>query len=140
MRLEPIVARLREAVPALRTVGGALQLTKLTTTPVTPAAYVVPLRDAPTPNLAVNAVRQQARVEFAVVIAVQDVSRPGGEAAFDDVLDALRADIRTALLGWEHPDSDDVMTATGGQLLFYDGGTLFWSDEYVTTVQWRNPA
>jgi len=137
MRLKPVIDRLREQVPTLRIVGGGVDLAKLTTTPATPAAYVVPLRDNPQPNRGVNAVIQTVEHRFGVLLVVRDVSKAQGEAAHDDALDELRQSVFAALLGWQHPDADGVLAYAGGGLQAFDGGVLYWAEEFTVDSQLR---
>ena len=53
-----------------------------------------------------------------------------GAAANVD-LEALRAAVRTALLGWSAPSCDPFEFAAGGLLAFRDG-FLWWQDAYRT--------
>lgn len=134
-----IQARLSSQVATLKKVGGSADLTsaqqdlknKL------PAAYVVENRETPGPNEIVTLVSQRNATRFSVVLALQNLRDPRGEAA-QQALRPIRVSIITALLGWPPGPEYDVCLFGGGRLLKLDDGVLWWQDDFVTSLYLRS--
>lgn len=139
MNLTPVTERLAAETEGFLLIAGAAAFLaagdRLTTSP---AAFVLPLNEAAEPNrLSVGAVRQPFRFAFGILVAVK---APGsvGERHLD-MLQPLRAQVRAALVGWQHPDADDVTTATGGRLVALDTNrVLWWQDDFTLTHHYRS--
>lgn len=95
-----------------------------------PACYVYPLADDTGNAYDVLPGRQSVTQTVSVLIVVRPVESDGISTYAS--LDALRASVRDALLGWI-PDGcyDDVRFA-GGQAEDIIDGDLVWEDRYVT--------
>lgn len=127
-----IIARLQSQVPSLKLVAGAAEFGAASAANplATPAAYVLRLSERGSESLTLARVEQRIGVEIGVVIALRDAADPLGAAANAD-LEALRASVRTALLGWVAPTCDPFIYAAGGLLAFRDGH-LWWQDSFHT--------
>jgi hypothetical protein len=68
-------------------------------------------------------------LSFDVVIAVENarVHRPGET---DDKLLTYRQAVKTLLLGWEVEPQVRPLKFTGGRVLEYTNGDLYWADRY----------
>lgn len=139
MDVTPIIDRLREQCPSplFKSIGGAIELdAAVQSAPATPSAWVMPLAErAETPHLA-SYQAQHVMQDISVVICLTNRRDATGAAASHD-LKALRQAVRAALLGWM-PDSDngEPLAFTGGRLLRFDEGRLWWADEFrvMTTI------
>lgn len=127
-----IIARLQSQVAALKLVAGAAEFgAAADANPIaTPAAYVLRLSERGSESLTLARVEQRVGVEIGVVLALRNAADPLGAAANAD-LEALRASVRTALLGWVAPSCDPFIFGAGGLLAFKDGH-LWWQDSFST--------
>lgn len=131
MDLAPILARLQSELTDFRVVGGAVDLDAVLASarPATPAAYLMPLAEAGGENT-LSSDLQELEVTLAVILAVSNRRDATGAAAGAD-LEALRAQVRQALLGW----TPDAATCTPlwfsqGRVLSFSDGVLWWGDEF----------
>lgn len=139
MDVTPIIDRLREQCPPplFKAVGGAIELdAAIQSAPATPCAWVMPLAEkADAPHLA-SYQAQLVTQDISVVICLTNRRDATGAAAAQD-LKSLRLAVRAALLGWA-PDGEtgDPLAFTGGRLLRFDDGRLWWADEFrvMTTI------
>jgi len=133
-----ISARLRDQVAALKLIGSALDFAVASETepPATPAAYVMLLREVPSPSEVEGCVIQQIGVRIGVVYAIKNVADVKGAAAQVD-LKALRAAGQTALLGWSPTDAEPLERGPGN-LLAFKNRVLWWQDEYLTNIYARS--
>lgn len=136
-----IVTRLTAqiAAPALKKCAGAADFAAAAPdAKQLPAAYVIELANRAERNsLSTLAVSQRNEVRFGVVMAVQNLRDPRGDAAKDDMR-TLREAVMTALLGWQ-PDADyDVVEYGGGRLLELNNMVLWWQDDYITAILERS--
>lgn len=126
------IARLVASAPTLKLVEGAAEYAALKANPPDsrrPAAFVVPLSEVAGPNVLVNAVRQRVAAQLGVVFAVGSLRDPRGEQARLD-LEAVRAEARTALLGWAPTASHDPFEFLRGDLVDLRDGVVWWQDRY----------
>lgn len=125
--------RLQEEVQALKLVAGAteFQAASETNPPVTPAAYVIRLRETGGPRATYSRVEQRVPTEIGIVLVVRNVADAKGAAAGVD-METLRSAVRTALLGWEPTGCDPLEFGAGGLLVFRDQH-LWWQDSYRST-------
>lgn len=122
----------------LSLVAGALEFATASETRPTamPAAYIILLREQPSPSDVANAVVQRIRVSLAVVLALRNAADAKGQAAQAD-LETLRATVQTALLGWAPTDAAPLERGPG-QLLAFRDGVLWWQDVYDTEIYVRS--
>ncbi|NRT54802.1 phage tail terminator protein [Sphaerotilus uruguayifluvii] len=133
MDLTPVITRLRQWCPAgtFRQIGGAAELdAAISSAPVTPSAFVMPLADrADDPYLASYHLQHVMR-HFAIVLCVANRADATGEAAASE-LASRRSAVAMALLGWAPDESTgDPIAYSSGRVLRFADGRLWWSDEY----------
>lgn len=137
--------RLSSQVPALKLVEGAVEFAALMNgeprlPTATPAAFVLPLTENPSPSPFGNGVViQAAPVEVGIVYCARNVADARGEAANAD-LQVLRRAGRDALLAWTPgtEDSPEPLERGPGQLLAFRAGAVWWQDIYRTTIHFRS--
>ncbi len=139
MDLSLIQARLKAMLIGLRTVGLVADLDAAFGGAVTtPSAFVLPLAETGEGIGVLGGAEQRLTHNFGVVHVIsnrRDVK--GGSASLDD-LTQLRANLKTALIGWV-PDATngEAVTFTSGRLLNMDGdGRLWWTDEFQLKDYW----
>ena len=117
MQLETVIAALRARCLSFgsRVAGaGQFKLLPEAAALAVPCAFVIPLDDTPGDSLAMNSVRQELKDSFAVIVAVSNVDDERGQGAAHSV-NALRAELWSALLGWRPELRYDGITYEGGQ-------------------------
>jgi hypothetical protein len=137
--IDPVVTRLRDTVQALKLVGGAADFQNAAESKpkVTPAAFVIPLEELPSPNSMGNVVIQRVAARIGVVWVVRNLSDTKGVQAKED-LDVLRKEGKDALLGWS-PSGDFAPFERGpGALLAFRDGHMWWQDIYQTSFYDRS--
>lgn len=134
-----IIDYLDVQVSALKNVSGAAALAAASADlKQTPAAFVVPMSDRPTPNrTGTMAVQQNNTTRFAVILAVQNLRDARGQKAQDD-LRTLRNNILTTLHGWQPADAFDPIEYGGGRMLQLTNQVLWWQDEFLTAHAMRS--
>lgn len=142
MDLAPVITRLRTqlAGQGFVAIAGSGNLdAAIDTLAATPAAYVQPLAEtAAEPDLA-GAVHQRIAQDFAVVLVVSNLQDATGAAAAAE-LHTRRLAVRAALLGWAPvPANGEPVVFTGGRLLRFESGRLWWTDEFRVMTDYRNP-
>lgn len=128
-----IIGRLLAITPAaFALVEGAAELAALPGNPiVTPAAYVWIDNEAAADNELVNAVRQRVEVDVSVLVIATDVSdRQGASAAA--FIETLKASVRTALVGWEPPSAEDIITFGEAKIVRIRDGAVWCEMTFVT--------
>ncbi|WP_418646557.1 hypothetical protein ACNQFN_11515 [Thauera butanivorans] len=96
-----------------------------------PAAFVVPLSDAPSANPLAGDFVQHVVVRLGVVIALSNLSDGEGAGAMSE-LSLRRSQVRAALAGWSPNEAIGWAQRGPGTLLKFNDGVLWWMDEYVT--------
>lgn len=128
--LRPFVARLEEA--GLHNVEGALEWAGLKRVPPRlPAYFVVPVSDRAARNerMAGGAVMQKVDVTVQVIVVMDRPARDKNRVS--DALKETCDQIDEALIGWRHPESSNIATYAGGQLLGASDNVIAWSQRYV---------
>lgn len=134
MDLTPVITRLRERCPAgmFRQIGGAAEMeAAISSAPVAPSAFVMPVADiAADPHLASCNLQRITR-RFAVALCVSNRADATGEAAARG-LAPCRSAVAEALLGWAPDESagDPITYACGSNAKPLGDGRMWWSDEY----------
>lgn len=132
MNLEPVIARIDTACPLFKLVDGVAEFAVLDGKPkATPACYVVPLSERDDGADDMDAEDQQIAASFGLIIAVSNVSTPGGRAALAD-LQTLRKSARSALLGWVPDGCDMSVLFDRGSLIAIQSGVVWWQDAFRT--------
>lgn len=121
--------------PVFRLVEGAAGLAALTDAPLaTPAAYVFTGPRAGGPNTrATGGHLQRVEHDIVVVIVTRNVGDSRGAAAS---LDAEAAMARTdaALVGWQPPSAEDVLSFVSSQPVRMQGGQVWLEVVYATAT------
>ncbi|WP_264047484.1 phage tail terminator protein [Methylobacterium flocculans] len=129
MMVAQIIQRLQGAPSSpFALVEGAAQLASLGTGApnATPAAYVYVTEEAASENERMNGPPlQRMEIDVTVLLVVENVSDGQGAAAAADV-EAVKSFARAALLGWQPPAADDVITIVGGRLVRAKDGLVWW--------------
>ena len=132
-----IITRL-EAIdePTFRIVDGAAAFAAVKDKPrAFPAAYVFVKEDASAPTERMTGpVLQRMETDVAVLIIAGNVSDSRGAAASADI-EALKASVRAALVGFV-PDASngEPLQHLSGQLVKFIGGTVWFEDVYATAT------
>lgn len=137
MQLEPIISALRTRCPTFATrIAGAAQFKLLPENAAlaVPCAFVIPLDDSPQPSMAMNSVRQVLNDSFSVIVAVSNVTDEKGQISAHSI-DALRAELWAALLGWQPADRYDGITYEGGSLLTLDRARMWYQFEFGALME-----
>jgi len=90
--------------------------------------FVIPLADGAAENQFDGGVNQRMTEVFGVIAAIPNDAYQKdqtGLTASDQVHD-VRAEIFRALLGWQPPDGDSVISYQGGQLLESNAAWVWW--------------
>jgi hypothetical protein len=137
MQLEPIIAALRTRCPSFTSrIAGAAQFKLLPENAAlaVPCAFIIPMDDSPQPSIAINSVRQLLTDSFAVVVAVSNVPDEKGQGSAHNI-DALRAELWAALLGWQPADRYDGINYEGGSLLSLDRARMWYQFEFGALME-----
>lgn len=137
MRYELIIEQLRALCPVFENrVAGAAEFKNLAENQAlsVPCAYVIPLDENVEGPGSLNAVRQNLTEGFAVVVALSNTIDEKGHAATVS-LDAMRANIWRALLGWRPLSIYNGIYYDGGSLLSVDRARLWYQFEFAAQMQ-----
>lgn len=135
--IQPIVERLiRQLGRDWKEIAGAADLAAAqeAKSPAAPAAYVLLGTDQPSdPQGSSQRLVQTVTGRWGVIIAIRDYrasQRGAGESA--ELIDRI-TQVRQALLGWPHPNSNGTTTRLGGpgRVLQYAQGIVWWQDIYA---------
>ena len=137
--ISDVVTYLQTAVPALKLVGAAAQFqAAVESNPkATPAAFVISLGDDPGPSVMADQVIQRVATPLGIVLVVRNLSDTKGVAAGQD-MEALRAAVKAALLGWQPAAEYDPLQRGRGTLLAFKDGHMWWQDIYLTATYDRS--
>lgn len=130
--LRLVMQRLIAEVPTLRQVAGAADLaTAEDDMKRAPAAFVLPIREAPGQNYLELGVSQRVVRTFGVLLASRNLRDARGEEAYVE-LESLRDQVMAAYLNWQ-PDTDhEPCEYAGGRLIRLSNAVLWWQDEFRT--------
>ena len=138
---DQIITRLRQTVPVLGEIAGAIELAALLDSKPQPRpkpmAHVVPmgLRGGAA-DAASGVFRQQVDVMFAVFVTIASVNDPKGARAISTV-DGLLADIIDALAGWGPADAPGVLRLVRSAPQQFAPGALVYAVEFAIQDQLR---
>ncbi|RWC58920.1 hypothetical protein [Mesorhizobium sp.] len=128
-----LIARLKPGggADAFAIVEGATEFAQIDSVPTAmPAAYVMTLREASDENSrATGRVLQRLVSDIAVVIITSNLSDVPGSAVSSDIED-LKDWVRSRLIGFETPSSDDPIEHVSGELLKTKNGTVWFEDVF----------
>lgn len=136
MKITPVVAHLRQYCPSFqdRVVGGidfeaVANSTKLSR----PAAYVIATGDVASKNQNQNAVLQNIRDDFDVVLVLDTQDERGQEAV--DLLHDLRAELWRALVGWKPGPDYDPIAYAGGEAVAINRARVLYRFSFTAEFQ-----
>lgn len=132
MLLPAVIDRLRAACPSLKLVDAIDEVATDAPPAQAPAAFVLSVRDRADPNrIASGSHRQRLEETFGVLLVVRN---PGGKGQATLELEALKDEVRTALMGWLPGDAWTAAGYRDGSLVdALPGGVLWWLQTYGTT-------
>lgn len=140
MDMAPIIARVKDQVPAFKIVGGAAGIAAAAKAlAAAPAAFVVEETDSAGDNNIANDVHQRVTVNLGVFLAVPNAQDSSGEAG-GGALEILRLALRAALLGWSPAAGIDPITYVSGVLFRFEPGLLWWRENWRTAHYIRSAA
>lgn len=130
-----IIARLLAEVPALKLVEGVAGFQRATETnpPATPAAYVFTVDESGSAGDTDidDGEGQLVDVTLAIVLVVRNVTDAHGAAAELD-MDALRGQVRAALLGWSIDAEHEPLARRQSTLSAFRDGHMWWQETWTT--------
>lgn len=134
MNASLIAARLDAACDSLAWVRPAL---RSGVPPEYPAAYVLIMSESADANPLIGVHSQIVTTRFAVEVMVANSASPatGGEAQAS--LEAVRDEIKAALLGWQPAPEAEPISFAGGQLIEFAGNLVIWRDTFTTKEEFR---
>ncbi|HSV29460.1 MAG TPA: hypothetical protein VLL76_07870 [Candidatus Omnitrophota bacterium] len=134
MILSAARARLESATGSpLRHVGGAISLAAAQDNPPqnTPAGFVYPSASASDASARVNETRQRITTRFGVALFVRTANDPTGGGK-NDLVEELYTWVRGVLIGWvPDPGNGQAVTFSRGYLAGFEGGGLWWAEEFT---------
>ncbi len=140
MWVQDVLNRLKAQVTGMREIDGATSLdAAMRGLVAAPALYLIPLADRGQELPHTGTVDQLISVLFGVLIVLETARSAQGLDVILE-LEAVRAQVRAALVGWV-PDqgTGEPVTYAGGELVQFQGdGHLWWSDEFSLTTYYRS--
>lgn len=130
--LSPLITHLKPspagfAAPWFRQVGGAAEYARIRPEALPlPAAWIVRAADR---SKHAGERAEDVTLAFDVVIAIANARTMDG-LDVDDLLLQYREAVKTRLLGWEIAQDVRPLKFSGGQVLEYTNGDLYWRDRY----------
>lgn len=140
MKLPLAIARLKDRASLFKSHGGAADLDAAMQgrLPLLPALFVMPLADRAELSQNTGVHSQYITRAFAVVQVLDNRNDATGKNALN-VLDDFNAQVRDVLVGWvPDPDVGEPVQFTGGRVLRFDDGRLWWSDEFQVSGYYRS--
>ncbi len=135
MQIGPIALKLRlEDTRFQNNIFGSAVLEKaLEHTLKAEMAFVIQLNEVPNPNTQDNAVIQKITERFAVIVALDNGSSDKdklGFIAYNKLAD-IRAEIFSAILGWQMPKAESLISYGGGRISGINRGYLWYQFEFL---------
>lgn len=140
MQLSLVIARLNDRTPSFKKGGGAADLDAALKGKLhnLPAWFVMPLTEAAQPSRRTGVHSQYITRAFAVVQVLSNVRDMVGNSALVE-LDDAKEEVRAALIGWvPDPEVGEPVQFTGGRVLKFEDGRLWWSDEFQVSGFYRS--
>lgn len=127
-----IISRLMESGTPFRISGGAAELADVKTQPnAMPAVFVYRSREQSEASPYIESVYQRTAVDIAVVIVTGNLSKLNNAAAANDV-EALKAYVRSQLLGFMADGAADPLQHVEGELQQALDGAVWFEDVFST--------
>ena len=139
MKIGPIALKLRAANTRFgNLVAGAAELAQAYGQTLTKqVAFVVPLGDTSSKNNLDNGISQLITERFGVIVALDNAVTDKDKTALTayDFIHDIRTEIFSAILGWQIPGTEDVISYGGGRILTITRATLWYQFEFITTTR-----
>lgn len=141
LNFAPIVARL-EALKLFTSVGSSLEYAGLKNLPGRlPVAFAVTDSEQAQPNrMGTQIVDQKVTEIFAIVLIVSGNARAitSKGMAISSELDELKSAVKSAFMGWRHPDCNAPVELVDGRLLSVDGTALTYALRFRASYHIRS--
>lgn len=130
----PIIAQLKLA--GYNNAESVIEWAALDTPPLfSPAIYVVLDDETAGENRMSGVTDQRVRANFRVIIVVRAQARRS--EAQSELLEREIRQIRSALMGWTHPEAAGPTEYAGGRLLSADGQRVAWAVQFRANYHLR---
>jgi len=139
MKLGPVALKLRLAETRFqnRIFGAAELALALEYTLTKESAFVIQLGETVSANTQDNSINQTIAERFAVLVALDNGSSDRdktGTIAYDALFD-IRAEIFKAILGWQIPGTEDLVSYAGGRIAGLNRAYLWYQYEFLAGTQ-----
>lgn len=134
MNTEGLIVRLRATCPAFDNrvfgIGQAAGFEQLDEIVQVPAAFVAPLGERADDSDTAGAVVQPVRQSFAVVVVVANTDERGQDAS--EQVDAVRAELFVALIGWVPAEEHAPLQFEGGAFVDLTRARMAYQFDFST--------
>jgi len=135
MKLGPIAIKIRAAETRFnnRVFGSAELASALEFTLMAESAFIIPLSETVSNNNMDNGINQKITERFAVLVAIDNGSSDKdkiGLTAYDSLHD-VRAEVFSAILGWQVEDAESIISYGGGRTAGLNRAYLWYQFEFV---------
>ena len=139
MKIGPIALKLRlEETRFENRIYGTAQLAQaLEYTLLKESAFVVQLNETVNANTLDNGISQKINEQFGVIVALDNGSSDrdkAGLTAYDKLYD-VRAEIFKAILGWQIPGTESLISYAGGRVAGLNRAYLWYQFEFLTQTR-----
>jgi len=139
VKIGPIVLKLRAAETRFGDmIAGAAELAyALSGTLTKEVAFVIPLTETAKANDLDSGISQKITERFGVIVALDNASSDKdktGLTAYDTLHD-VRAEVFKAILGWQIPGTEDLVSYGGGRTIGITRATFWYQFEFVTVTR-----
>lgn len=139
MQIGPIVLKLRLAETRFENrISGAAQLAQaLEYTLKKETAFVIQLNEIANANTLDNSISQKINEQFGVIVALDNGSSDRdktGLISYDKLAD-VRTEIFSAILGWQIPGTESLVSYAGGRVAGLNRAYLWYQFEFLTETR-----
>ena len=139
MKIGPIVLKLRAAETRFGDmIAGAAELAyALSGTLTKEVAFVIPLTETAKTNDLDSGISQKITERFGVIVALDNATSDRdktGLTAYDTLHD-IRTELFSAILGWQIPGTEDLVSYGGGRSIGITRATFWYQFEFVTVTR-----
>lgn len=141
MNSAAILARLKDRVPALRSIGVALDLAAVLDGKLAdqtgPSAWIVGMgARGGRPDISAGAHVQEIIETVGVILTLRSIDNRAGDRT-EDLLEELKAAVRAALAGWGPDDAFGVFALSREGLAAFKPGHIAYALEFTAADQLR---
>ena len=139
MKLAPIILKLRTAETSFGNyIGGSADLANaMKYTLQKEAAFVVQLAETATSNDYDNSINQVISERFAVIVGLDNGTSDKeklGLIAYDKLYN-IRAELFRAILGWQIPDTESIVSYSSGKVVIVNRAWLWYQFEFTADTR-----